>query len=231
MESSKELVLRDTEMTEQTQEQKAIATRPQRDPSPEEVLFELRQREAGVYAASPLIPAHLREGGAAVAKANCMIVMEMAKLLDESPLTVMQNIYMVKGKAGWNATYMIARANKSGIFKDPIDWDVSGAGDSLKVTCYATVKATGKRVEATADMEMAKAEGWTSNSKYKSMPVQMLKYRSATFLVRCYCPQVMLGMQTSDEIEDVRAADVVRTSIVDLPEIELDAPQMPELSQ
>lgn len=187
--------------------------------------WDLMQRKAKVYAMSPLVPEHIRKPeGAAVA--NCLIGMEMSKLLNENLLVVLQNIYIVKGKAGWNATYYIARANKSGIFRDPIDWEESGEGDSLKVTAFTVVKSTSKRVDFEVSMEMAKAEGWTSNPKYKSMPKLMLRYRAATFLVRLYCPQVMLGMQMIDEIEDVEYAV---EQVAAPPTITLQTPSMPNL--
>jgi hypothetical protein len=187
--------------------------------------WDLMQRKAKVYAMSPLVPEHIRKPeGAAVA--NCLIALEMSKLLDESPLIVMQNIYIVKGKAGFSAQYMVARANKSGLFRDPIDWDSTGKGDDLAITAYTVMKGTDKRIEFTVSMAMAKAEGWTSNPKYKSMPELMLRYRSATFLVRLYCPQVMLGMHTADEIEDVEYSV---DEVAQPPAISLAAPKMPTL--
>jgi glucose-1-phosphatase len=50
---------------------------------------------------------------------------------------------------------------------------------------------------------MARAEGWTSNTKWKNMPEQMLGYRAASFFARLYCPDAMMGFQTIEEVEDV----------------------------
>lgn len=163
--------------------------------------FEHMIRVGKMMAVSPLFPDHLRKGGEHVAAANGALVMNMAYRLNEDPLTVAQNIYFVSGKPGWSASYMISKANQHGIFKDPIAWEYSGDGDSLKVTAYAHMKATGKRVEAEASMAMAKLEGWTKNAKYKSMPKQMLSYRSATALIRLFCPEVMVGVPAIIEVE------------------------------
>jgi hypothetical protein len=86
--------------------------------------FELMQRKAALFAASPLIPESLRAGGPQQALANCYIGLQMAEAMQENALTVLQNIHVVKGKAGFSAQFMIARANASGIFKDGIDWRV-----------------------------------------------------------------------------------------------------------
>ncbi|WP_273280905.1 hypothetical protein [Pseudooceanicola atlanticus] len=167
------------------------------------------QRVANILAMSPLFPEHLRKGSKESAIANGVLVMNMAMRLNEDPLTVAQNIYFVGGKPGWSASYMISKANQHGVFKNPIDWKVDGRGtENLSVTAVAELAATGKKVEVTCDMAMAKAEGWTKNAKYQSMPEQMLRYRSATFLIRLYCPEVMVGVPATIEIEANQMKDI-----------------------
>ena len=76
-------------------------------------------------------------------------------------------------------------------------------------------KKTGEVVKVSVSMETAKKEGWTRNTKYQTMPEQMLRYRSATWLIRLHCPEVLLGMQASDEISDVEPTVNVGGSPVD----------------
>lgn len=171
--------------------------------NPEIEHFNLMQRKAALFASSPLIPDALRAGGRDQALANCYIGLTMAEAMNENPLTVLQNIHIVKGKAGFSAQFMIARANASGVFKGRINWRMTGQGDTLSAEAFATLAETGDEVSFAVDMGMAKAEGWTSNPKYKSVPHLMLRYRSATFLVRLYAPDVMFGYQTAEEVEDV----------------------------
>jgi hypothetical protein len=158
--------------------------------------FEHVQRVANVFASSQLVPTHLRGK-----VADCVIALNIADRLGEDPLTVMQSIYVVGGKAGWSSSYMIARINQSGAIKGRITWDLKGAGKDLEVTAKATLLDGGEVVKATASMQMAIAEGWVSNKKYASMPEMMLRYRSAAMLQRLYFPEVMLGMRTVEEIE------------------------------
>lgn len=187
-----------------------MATQPNQiatiNETPEAQHFGLMQRQARMFAMSPLVPQHLRNGTPEQAMANCYIAMTIADRMGEDRMTVMQNIHIVHGTAGFKAQYMIARANSSGVFRDGIDWEISGEGQGLSVTAFATLAKTGKRVEITCSMAMAKAEGWTKNSKYQTMPEVMLRYRSATFLVRMYAPQVMLGYQTVEEVQDTAIA-------------------------
>ncbi len=186
----------------------ALATAVQRHPAPatlawmDPAQFDQMQRDGKMLALSPLFPEHLRKGTQDERIANGVLVMNMAVRLREDPLTVAQNIYFVNGRPVWNTTYMIAKANMHGVFKNPIDWEVSGKGtDNLSVTAFAELSGTGKRVEMTADMAMAQAEGWTKNPKYKSIPETMLRYRSAAALIRLYCPEVMIGLPVGIEIE------------------------------
>lgn len=162
--------------------------------------FALAQRWAQAFSASKLVPEHL-QGKAA----DCLVAFALARTMKLEPLTVLQNIHFVKGKPGWSAQFLIARANMSGKFTHGLRWRTEGKGADMSVTCYAHT-TDGEVVDATASMAMAQAEGWTSNSKYKSMPEQMLRYRSATLLVSLYCPEVKFGIPTAEELEDVAAA-------------------------
>jgi len=162
-------------------------------------MFEHSQRVAKVFAASELVPVHLRKNGVA----DILLAYAIAKRMGEDPVIVMQNIYFVSSRAGWKSEYMIARANKSGVFKGRINWRSEGKGDALTVTAFAKLADTGDEVTATVSMAMAKAEGWTRNPKYQTMPEHMLRWRSATMLIRLFAPEVMLGIPTADELEDI----------------------------
>ena len=164
--------------------------------------FDQLYRVGKMLASSIMFPEHLRKGSPEQAAANGALVMNMAMRLNEDALAVAQNIVIVSGKPGWASTYLISKANQHGVFKDGIDWVIEGRGtDNLSVTAYAQIASTGKKVQFTCDMKMAKAEGWTRNSKYQSMPEVMLRYRSATFLIRFYCPEVMIGVPAQVELE------------------------------
>jgi len=184
-------------MSEETKPRPSTALVTGSDMMHDTARFEHSFRVAKVFSASTLVPAHLRGK-----EADIMIALHIADRLNEDPLTVMQSIYIVSGKAGWGASYMIARINRSGLIKGRLNWRVTGEGKALTVTAFATLADTGDVIEATVTMQMAMAEGWTSNKKYASMPELMLRYRSAAMLQRLYFPEVMLGMPAAEELED-----------------------------
>ena len=158
-------------------------------------LFSLAQK----FSESSLVPDHFK------GKPNdVFLALQIAQSQHRDPFAVLQNLYMVHGKPGWSAQYLIGLANQSGKFRTPIMFRTKGSGDTLAVTAYAVHDASGEEVSQTISMKMAKAEGWSSrNKKYQTMPEQMLSYRAATFLVRLYAPEVTLGIQTRDEIIDI----------------------------
>lgn len=146
--------------------------------------------------------------------ANCMVAMEMAHRIGKSVLEVMQNMQIVKGSAGWKSEYTIMCINRSGLFKEPLEFVFS----EDRKSCYAiATRLNGKEVRGTpVTMEMAKAEGWLdkNGSKWKTMEEQMLMYRSATFFCRVHCPEVLAGIQTADEIIDIGAVEVIKSSAI-----------------
>lgn len=136
---------------------------------------------------------------------DCFVAIEMASRMNLSPIVVMQNMYVVKGKPSWAGQACITLINSCGKFKDvrPV---YTGERGTENRGCYfaATRISDGEKVEGTEiTIQMAKAEGWMSNSKWRNMPEQMLAYRAAAFFARVYCPEALMGAQTVEEVQDV----------------------------
>lgn len=135
---------------------------------------------------------------------NCLIAIDIANRMRVSPLLVAQNLYIVRGKPGWSGSFAISAINNCGKFS-PLDFVYTKNGGG---GCYAqaTRLSDGKVLKGTEiTLEMAKNEGWSTKpgSKWLTMSEQMLAYRAGSFFARAYCPEVLLGVQTIDEIQDV----------------------------
>lgn len=139
---------------------------------------------------------------------NCLIALDISNRLNISPLLVMQNLYIVQGKPAWSGSFCASAINGCGKF-EPLEYVESDEhGGSCCVTAVRI--RTGKLCKgATISMEMARGEGWTNKngSKWATMPEQMLRYRAASFFARTFCPEVLLGVQTVEEISDVYGAE------------------------
>ena len=160
--------------------------------------WELANRIGKAFAASSLVPAQYQSN-----VANCIVALEMANRMGASPLMVMQNLYIVHGNPGWSSKFLIACFNQSGRFSAMrYRWNTERTG----CRAWAVEKATGEElVGPEVTIEMAKAEGWSTKngSKWKTMPELMLMYRAAAFFVRTYAPEISMGLQTTEEAEDV----------------------------
>lgn len=176
----------------------------------EERQFELMQRKAKIYSESSLVPdAYKKNIG------NVLIATNMAGRMGADILMVMQNLYIVHGRPGWSAQFLIACFNSCGRFS-AIKYRFGGDGDDYGCIAYATEHASGEVIEGVrVTMGMAKTEGWSTKngSKWKTMPDLMLRYRAATFLIRCTAPEIGLGLQTAEEISDTIDGRVTRSAV------------------
>jgi hypothetical protein len=133
---------------------------------------------------------------------------DLANRLGLSPLMVMQNLYVVKGKPSWSGSFCAAAINGSGRFT-PLEYIFTGEPGTPSHGCYAkaTRRSNGSAcVSDTVTMQMAQREGWLNKpgSKWQTMPVQMMMYRAAAFFARAHCSDLLLGMPTYEEVQDVK---------------------------
>ena len=144
--------------------------------------------------------------------ADCAIAIDMADRMGVSPMMVMQNLYVVKGKPSWSGQACKALIEGSGKFKSgsvrPVYIGTKGTDDR---GCYisAVWADTGDKVEGPeVTLKMARAEGWLGkNPKWTNMPELMLAYRASAFFARVYCPEVLMGVRVEGEVEDIQPAE------------------------
>lgn len=164
--------------------------------------FEHAQRVAKMLSSSTLIPKEYQGN-----IQNTMIALEMANRCGASPLMVMQHLNIIQGKPSWSSTFIISSINTCGRFS-PLRFDVTGEGDTLSCVAWANDLSTNDKIYSPkVTMKMAIAEGWVNKqgSKWKTIPELMIMYRCAAFFGRLYCPEILMGMQTTEEIIDVEA--------------------------
>lgn len=178
---------------------------------------------AEVFAESTIVPKHYRGN-----KGSILIALQTAHRMNLDPMMVMQGTYEIHGKLGMTSAFAIALANTSGLITGGIRYKIENLGAdienksetfrNIQVTAYTNLKSNGEEISYTIGMKEAIAEGWTSNTKYKSLPELMLRYRAATLLIRTHAPEVLNGMHMTEEIEDVQSAKTMRT--VEIPVVQ-----------
>lgn len=167
--------------------------------------------------------------------ANCIVALNMAQRMQADPLMVMQNLHIIEGRPSWSSQFIIAAINSCGRYS-PLRFELTEASEPTELTytatewknsnrtevqktvtirhqecvAYAIEKETGERLDSPrVSIQMAIDEGWlTKNgSKWQTMPELMLRYRCASFFGRLYAPELLMGLQTSEEVHDFIQAE------------------------
>ena len=169
--------------------------------------FEEAQRIAKALASSTLIPpAFQGQQGFA----NCLVALEIANRMRISPFLAMQHLHVIHGRPSWSSSFIIAMVNGCGRFS-PLRFEITGEGDSLACYARATDLASEQELKGpTITMAMAKKEGWSTKagSKWATMSELMISYRAAAFWGRLYASDLLLGLQTQEEVIDIQQVTV-----------------------
>jgi hypothetical protein len=143
---------------------------------------------------------------------DCFLMLATARSLGANPLMVMSEIYVVFGTPSMSGKMVAGLVNASGIFEGPLNFRFSKERPALWCEAYTTYKGQeySRRVEWEAHVV---ASGWhldkkerdsekTVKSKWITMREQMFCYRAASWFAKAFAPQVLMGMQTVEEVMD-----------------------------
>ena len=134
---------------------------------------------------------------------NVLIAMDLASRMNMSLITVCQNLYIVQGKPAWSGQFCISAINSCGRYSQlEFVWLEEGG-------CFAQAKElrTGKLlIGAPVTPETVSKFGWDKKSgsmwNIPGMDKQMYCYRAAAFFARTYCPDILNGVYTKEEVID-----------------------------
>lgn len=166
--------------------------------------FELEQRRATALSKSAFFPNTLKND-----VASAVIIYDLANRMNISVMEVAQSIYIIYGRPSFSTSFLVARLNQSGLIRGSLKTIISEDAQSCK--CSAIDAITGEEnIGITVTMKMAKAEGWVdkNGSKWVTMPELMLRKRAQSFFIKEFYPQVMFGLQTSEEANDIEITTV-----------------------
>lgn len=162
-----------------------------------------------MFASSTLVPQAYQQK-----PMDCTIAVDMANRMGISPMMVMQNLYVVRGKPSWSGQACTALIEGSGKFKS-VKHVYTGEKGTDTWGCYLQAiriedNEVVKGVEVT--IAMAKGEEWYSKkdkygnetSKWQTMPELMLAYRASAFFARVHIPNALMGVAVEGEVEDIQ---------------------------
>lgn len=142
---------------------------------------------------------------------NCFVALDMASRMGLSPMVVMQNLFVIQGKPSWSGQAIASMIRANPNYRD-VELHFVGQEGTDQRGAFVTAHriSTGKTiVGSTVTIGIAKKEGWyqKSGSKWQSIPEVMLSYRAYAWFGRVHCPELMMGMQTVEEVQDVIIED------------------------
>lgn len=163
--------------------------------------FEHMYRIAEAMATASLIPDHLRDksGDPRRTAANCFLVVNQAMRWGFDPFAVAPETYAVGGKLGFQGKLIAAVVNARAGLKGRLRYQFSGTGDERTVTVSGTFEGESEPQSISLRMKDAR----TGNDMWKKDPDQKLVYSGSIKWARRYCPEVVLGVLTDDDLERI----------------------------
>jgi hypothetical protein len=175
--------------------------------------FDLTQRICKMMAASSFMPKHLKGLSDTEAIANCFRVVNQAKRWGLDPFGVMDEMYVVSGRLGYQGKLVAAVVNAQAGLEERLSYTFAGAGDARTITVSGRFR--GEKEPRTIELTVAQAR--TQNQMWQRDPDQKLVYSGVTKWARRHCPEILLGVLTDDDLE--RIAESNGTLTVPTPQI------------
>lgn len=147
------------------------------------------------------VPKHLQGN-----EGDCMAVCMQAMNWGMNPFAVAQKTHLVNGTLGYEAQLVNAVVQTSGSIKGRFHYEYKGAGAKLECRVGATISGE----ENIAWSEWIKNEDVTTRNSplWKTNPAQQLGYLQVKNWARAYTPAAILGVYTTDELQDSPMKDL-----------------------
>jgi len=143
---------------------------------------------------------------------NVMIAVQLGSELGLAPMQSLQNIAVISGRPAVFGDAMPALCRQSPVCED-IEERFEGEGDKLTAVCVA--KRVGKKpiVQTFSVEDAKKAELWGKAGPWKQYPRRMLQMRARGFALRDAFPDVLRGLISVEEAQDIPADTFTGTTI------------------
>lgn len=165
---------------------------------------------ARVMSQSSLLPEHLTKSGGKQftdeqIQANCFRIINQALRWEVDPFALVDETYVVHGKLAYQGKLVMAIVNtRAGLVDGGLRFEFNDAtGDDLAVTVYGTFRG-GRTETITCSVKDKK----TGNEMWKKNPRQKLCYTGSVEWARRHCPQVIMGILTTEDAEYIEGSVV-----------------------
>jgi hypothetical protein len=141
---------------------------------------------------------------------KAFLIMAQGRELGLSTMQALGNIYVVEGKVSLSSDLMAAMVLKSSVceYLRVVEMTAERA-------TYAAKRKGGNEFRFSFSWEDATKAGLTGRATYKANPADMLRHRALSKCVRAVFPDVVAGLYSRDEAEDI--VDVTpRTTVAEV---------------
>lgn len=153
---------------------------------------------ATVLASSNMLPKQFQEK-----PENVLVAMMWSKNLNIPAIQGMQYIAVVNGRPSLYGDGLLAVCMNSGLLLD-IKEEFKQEGENFVAFCTVTRQGKETPVVGTFSVNDAKRAGlWGKAGPWTQYPKRMLKMRARSFALRDAFPDVLSGMASAEEMEDV----------------------------
>lgn len=172
-------------------------------------VFAQMNERAAALAAATLLPEHLRQGKdgrplpAEARRANCLLVVNAARLWNLDPFQLAGETFVVGGKLDFQGKVYAALANARGGLSRKLDYKYTGGGETRKCTVSGTLahEADPRAVVVEYRKVVTKDRAGKVTKQWADDPDRQLRYSGARAWVRTHCPEVMLGIVSEERAE------------------------------
>jgi hypothetical protein len=144
---------------------------------------------------------------------DILVVLMSGRELGMPPMQSLRHLYVIEGRISMSAVMMLGRVLKSG----QADFFTVTETTSKLATAKTRRKGSPDDVVLTFTIEDAMAMNLAGRDNWKKQPATMLRWRVVTALCRLVYPDVVEGIYSEDEAEDIRATAHSIAGLVEVP--------------
>ena len=155
-------------------------------------------RLAEVMATAKLVPIGLQKS-----PADCLMVVQQAIRWSMDPFAVAQECSVIQGKLMHSGKLVAAVVNTRGNLIRRLSFEYTGAERSPERTIIVSGQLQGEAEPRTVKVTLKSAK--TTAKVWDTQPDQQLMYHGARVWARRHTPELMLGVYSPEEFDDVKA--------------------------
>jgi hypothetical protein len=138
--------------------------------------------------------------------ANVMIAIQMGSEVGLSPMQAIQNIAVISGRPALFGDAMLALVRRDPRCIDVVE-TMEGEGETRRARCHVK-RVHSSPVDVTFSVADARRAGlWDKAGPWKQYPDRMMQMRARGFALRDAFPDVLKGLQSAEEAQDIPTID------------------------